>query len=63
MGQAILDLDSINSDALMLALFERVFKRIGKPCWNVKPGHGSFLTFECGESWLTGLCLPMGNGA
>ena len=29
MGQAILDLDSLNSDALMLALFERVFKRIG----------------------------------
>ena len=49
MGQAILDLDSINSDALMLALFERVLQRIyGKPCWNVKPGHGSFLTFEFG---------------
>jgi hypothetical protein len=30
---------------------ERAFRRIyGKPCWGVKQGHGSFLTFEFGES-------------
>jgi len=30
---------------------ERAFSRIyGKPCWGVKQGHGSFLTFEFGES-------------
>jgi hypothetical protein len=30
---------------------ERAFRRIyGKPCWGVKQGLGSFLTFEFGES-------------
>jgi len=30
---------------------ERAFRRIyGKPCWGVKQGQGSFLTFEFGES-------------
>jgi len=34
-------------------VFERVFKRIyGKPCWDVRPGHGSFLTFEFGKPHL-----------
>ena len=26
---------------------------IGKPCWNVKQGYGSFITFEFGEPKLT----------
>lgn len=30
---------------------EKAFRRIyGQPCWGVKQGHGSFLTFEFGES-------------
>jgi hypothetical protein len=33
--------------------FQKVFKAIlGKPCWDVKPGHGSFLTMEFGEPHL-----------
>jgi hypothetical protein len=33
--------------------FERAFRRIyGKPCWSVKKGYGSFLTFEFGEPHL-----------
>jgi hypothetical protein len=33
--------------------FEKVFKGIlGKPCWDVKPGHGSFLTMEFGKPHL-----------
>jgi hypothetical protein len=32
---------------------EKVFERIlGKPCWNVKPGYGSFLTMEFGKPHL-----------
>jgi hypothetical protein len=34
-------------------IFETVFKEIyGKPCWLVKRGHGSFLTFEFGDPHL-----------
>jgi hypothetical protein len=34
-------------------VFETIFKGIyGKPCWNVKPGHGSFLTLEFGQPHL-----------
>jgi hypothetical protein len=33
--------------------FEKVFEDIlGKPCWNVKPGYGSFLTLEFGKPHL-----------
>lgn len=32
---------------------EEIFRALyGKPCWNVKPGHGSFLTMEFGEPHL-----------
>lgn len=31
-------------------VFEKTFKRIyGEPCWDVKQGHGSFLTLEFGK--------------
>ncbi len=31
-------------------IFQMVFSKVsGKPCWNVKPGHGSLITFEFGE--------------
>lgn len=31
-------------------VFERIFRKIyGKPCWGIKQGYGSFLTFEFGE--------------
>jgi hypothetical protein len=34
-------------------ILQRVFSEIyGKPCWNVKPGHGSFLTLEFGKPHL-----------
>lgn len=34
-------------------IFERTFSRIyGRPCWNVKPGYGSFLTLEFGKPHL-----------
>jgi hypothetical protein len=34
-------------------IFQRVFLGVyGKPCWNVKPGYGSFLTFEFGKPHL-----------
>ena len=34
-------------------VFDRAFRRIyGKPCWGVRPGHGSFLTFEFGKPHL-----------
>ena len=34
-------------------VFEKVFSRIyGKPCWQVRPGHGTFLTFEFGRPHL-----------
>jgi hypothetical protein len=34
-------------------VFETVFRGVyGKPCWGVKPGWGSFLTFEFGEPHL-----------
>src|SRR5579863_10513423 len=33
--------------------FHNVFKNIiGKPCWAVKPGHGTSLTLEFGEPYL-----------
>src|ERR1700730_15266743 len=35
------------------AIFDRIFKMLyGKPCWNVKPGYGSFLTLEFGKPHL-----------
>jgi hypothetical protein len=35
------------------SVFEKAFGRMyGKPCWNVKPGYGSFLTFEFGKPHL-----------
>jgi|SRR5581483_4349346 len=35
------------------SVFERVFSRIyGKPCWQARPGHGTFLTFEFGRPHL-----------
>lgn len=35
------------------SIFERVFRNIyGKPCWGVKQGYGSFLTFEFGKPHL-----------
>jgi hypothetical protein len=38
---------------------EKAFRRIyGMPCWGVKQGHGSFLTFEFGESHLV-VCEPV----
>jgi len=34
-------------------VFQKVFRRIyGKPCWNLKVGHGSFLTFDFGRPHL-----------
>ena len=34
-------------------VFESVFRKLyGKPCWSVKQGHGSFLTFEFGKPHL-----------
>lgn len=34
-------------------IVEKVFNKIyGKPCWNVRPGYGSFLTFEFGNPRL-----------
>jgi hypothetical protein len=34
-------------------IFHRVFREIyGKPCWNVRPGYGSFLTLEFGKPHL-----------
>ena len=34
-------------------IFSRVFRRLyGLLCWNVKPGYGSFLTFEFGQPHL-----------
>lgn len=34
-------------------IFHKVFREIyGKPCWNVKPGYGSFLTLEFGKPHL-----------
>lgn len=33
--------------------FENIFRKLyGKPCWGVKPGHGSVLTLEFGEPHL-----------
>ena len=35
------------------SMFDRVFNKIyGKPCWQVRAGHGSFLTFEFGRPHL-----------
>jgi hypothetical protein len=35
------------------SIFHKVFREIyGEPCWNVKPGYGSFLTLEFGEPHL-----------
>src|SRR5580704_3237092 len=34
-------------------IFNKVFREIyGKPCWNVKPGYGSFLSLEFGKPHL-----------
>jgi hypothetical protein len=34
-------------------VFDRCFGKLyGKPCWNAKPGYGSFITFEFGEPKL-----------
>jgi len=34
-------------------IFQKVFKEIyGKPCWNVRPGYGSFLMLEFGRPHL-----------
>src|SRR5215467_2903202 len=34
-------------------LLEKVFRELyGEPCWNVKPGYGSFLTLEFGKPHL-----------
>jgi hypothetical protein len=34
-------------------IVKSIFKRVlGKPCWNVRVGHGSFLTFEFGQPYL-----------
>ena len=34
-------------------IFQKVFRQIyGKPCWNVKPGYGSFFTLEFGRPHL-----------
>jgi hypothetical protein len=34
-------------------IFQKVFREIyGKPCWNVKPGYGSFFTLEFGKPHL-----------
>jgi len=34
-------------------IFQKVFRQIyGKPCWNVKPGYGSFFTLEFGKPHL-----------
>jgi hypothetical protein len=34
-------------------IFQKVFHEIyGKPCWNVKPGYGSFFTLEFGKPHL-----------
>ena len=34
-------------------IFHKVFREIyGKPCWNVKPGYGSFFTLEFGKPHL-----------
>jgi len=35
------------------SIFQKVFSGVyGNPCWNVKPGHGSFLTLEFGRPHL-----------
>lgn len=37
----------------IVPIFQKVFSEIyEKPCWNVKPGYGSFLTFEFGKPHL-----------
>jgi hypothetical protein len=34
-------------------IFQKVFREIyGKPCWNVKPGYGSFFSLEFGKPHL-----------
>jgi hypothetical protein len=34
-------------------IFQKVFRELyGEPCWNVRPGYGSFLTLEFGEPHL-----------
>lgn len=38
---------------LLAMNIEKIFKRLyGKPCWNVKPGYGSFLMLEFGTPHL-----------
>jgi hypothetical protein len=33
-------------------MFDQIRSILGKPCWNVKRGHGSFLTLEFGQPHL-----------
>ena len=44
------DQTPLNADC---AIFQKVFREIyGKPCWNVKPGYGSFFSREFGKPHL-----------
>src|SRR5580692_4637117 len=37
----------------IVPIFHKVFRELyGEPCWNVKPGYGSFLTLEFGKPHL-----------
>jgi hypothetical protein len=37
----------------IVSIFQKVFSEVyGHPCWNVKPGYGSFLTLEFGRPHL-----------
>jgi hypothetical protein len=36
-----------------VSIFHKIFRELyGRPCWNVKPGYGSFLTLEFGKPHL-----------
>jgi hypothetical protein len=38
---------------LIAPIFHKLFREIyAKPCWNVKPGYGSFFTLEFGRPHL-----------
>jgi hypothetical protein len=37
----------------IVPIFHRIFRELyGEPCWNVRPGYGSFLTLEFGKPHL-----------